>query len=60
MKLTNKKTEKLGEVIFAFTDDFGSTPYTGSVGFSCYAAVQVISPLHPSGINTKQAHARVF
>jgi hypothetical protein len=34
MKLTNKKSEKLGEVIFAFTDDFGSTPLTQSVGGS--------------------------
>jgi hypothetical protein len=45
MKLTNKKTEKLGEVIFAFTDDFGSTPYTGSVGFSCYAGCAGDKPI---------------
>lgn len=30
----NNKPEKLGEVIFLFTDDFGNTPYTPTVGGS--------------------------
>jgi hypothetical protein len=32
MKPTSKKTEKLGELLFSFTDDFGTHPPLQNVG----------------------------
>jgi hypothetical protein len=34
MKPTSKKTEKLGELLFSFTDDFGTHPPLQNVGGS--------------------------
>jgi hypothetical protein len=47
MKLTNKKTEKLGEVIFAFTDDFGSRPHTQGLGGSGCLGCIGDTPINP-------------